>query len=142
MHLNAKCHEMTLMLKLLIISVNQLAPQNRVSDIIMHKTLRVISHKRLRTCDRYISVTLIGGKDGAGHKFASHYASGTNGVCECKMDVKVYVASNGSCLMVTWTVFQNHLLEVGLTQNQETMALRTLGTIGFLYFIMCEDPHE
>ena len=42
-------------------------------------------------------------------------------------DVKVYVdsyiASNGSCFMVTWIVFENHLLEVGLTQNHwETMA--------------------
>ena len=28
--------------------------------------------------------------------------------------------------MVTWTIFQNHLLGVGLPENQETMALRTL----------------
>jgi hypothetical protein len=52
-------------------------------------------------------------------KFASHYAWRTNGVCECKVDVKVYMdcymASNGSCFMVTWTIFKNHLLEVGLT---------------------------
>ena len=41
-----------------------------------------------------------------------------------------------------WGYFQNHLLEVGLTQNQDTMALRTLTTVNFLYFIMCEDPHE
>ena len=42
--------------------------------------------------------------------------------------------------------FKNHLLEVGLTQNQETMALRTLTTVDFLFFIlfflMNEDPHE
>ena len=41
-------------------------------------------------------------------KFASHYAWGTNKVCECKMDVKVYMdtymASNGSCFMVPWTI--------------------------------------
>ena len=34
-------------------------------------------------------------------------------------DVKVYMdsymASSGSCVMVTWTIFENHLLEVGLT---------------------------
>jgi len=54
------------MVKLLIITVNQLAPQNRVRDIIMHVTLRITSHKRLRTCDHYTLVTLIGGKDGAG----------------------------------------------------------------------------
>ena len=49
---------------------------------------------------------------------ASHYAWGTNGVCECKMDVKVYVdsymASNGSCFMVTWTIFKKPLLGGGL----------------------------
>ena len=49
-------------------------------------------------------------------KFASHYPWGTNGVCECKMDVKSawtpYMAFiNGSCVMVTWTTFNNHLLE-------------------------------
>jgi hypothetical protein len=36
----------------------------------------------------YTSSTLIGGKGGAGPIFTSHYAWGTNGVCECKMDVK------------------------------------------------------
>ena len=53
-----------------------------------------------------------------------------------------YMASNGSCFMVTWIIFKNHLLEVGLTQNQETMALQTLTTVDLFYFIMCEDPHE
>ena len=80
-------------------------------------------------------------------KFASHSAWGTNGVCECKMDVKSawmdsYMASNGSCFMVTWTIFKNHLLEVGRTQNQETMALRMLPTVDLFYCTMCEDPHE
>ena len=28
--------------------------------------------------------------------------------------------------MVTWTIFNNHLLEVGLTQNRETHALQNL----------------
>jgi hypothetical protein len=36
----------------------------------------------------YTSSTLIGGKRRTRSKFASHYAWGTNGVCECKMDVK------------------------------------------------------
>jgi hypothetical protein len=39
--------------------------------------------------------------------------------------------------MVTWTIFINHLLEVGLSQNQETMPLQTLTTIDLFYFIMC-----
>ena len=53
-----------------------------------------------------------------------------------------YVASNGSWFMVTWIISNNHLLEVGLTQNQETMALRTLTTVDLFYFIMREYPHE
>jgi hypothetical protein len=62
------------------------------------------------------------------------------------MDVKVYMdsymASNGSCFMVTWTIFKTHLLEVGLTQNRETMALQTLTTVDSIDFIMREDPYE
>ena len=53
-----------------------------------------------------------------------------------------YVASNGSCFMVAWTIVKNHLLEVGLTQNWETMAFQTLTTVVLFYFIMCEDPRE
>ena len=60
----------------------------------------------------------------------------------CKVYMDSYVASNGSCLMVTWTIFKNHLLEVSLTQNRETMALQTLKTVDLFYFIVCEDPHE
>ena len=60
-----------------------------------------------------------------------------------KVDMDSYMALNGSCFMVTWIIFKNHLLEVGLTQNHwETMALQTLTTIGLFYFIVCEDPHE
>ena len=43
-----------------------------------------------------------------------------------------HMASNGSCFMVTWTIFKTHLLEVGLTQNQKTMALRTLTLVEFI----------
>ena len=46
---------------------------------------------------------------------------------------------------VSWSLglfFKNHLLEVGLTPNRETMALRTLTTVGLFYFTMCEDPRE
>ena len=60
-----------------------------------------------------------------------------------KVDVVSYMASNVSCFMVIGTILKNHLLEIGLTQNrQETMALRTLTSIGVFYFIMCEEPHE
>ena len=44
--------------------------------------------------------------------------------------------------MVTWTIFKTHLLEEGLSQNWETMALRTLTSVDLFYFIMCEDLHE
>jgi len=60
----------------------------------------------------------------------------------CQVYMDSYMASNGSCFMVTWTISKNHLLEVGLTWNWETMALRMLTTVDLFYFIMCEDPRE
>jgi hypothetical protein len=84
-------------------------------------------------------------------ELASHYAWGTNGVKKWMQDgrrlyVVSYMVSNGSCCMVTWTIFKNHFLEVGLTQNWETMAprmaLRTSTTVDLLCFITCEDLHE
>ena len=50
--------------------------------------LRATSHTRLRARDHYTSSTLIGGKGGAGPSSLHTTAWGTNGVCECKMDVK------------------------------------------------------
>ena len=48
----------------------------------------------------------------------------------CKVYMDSYKVSNGSCFMIILTIFENHLLEVGLTQNHwETMALRMLTTI-------------
>jgi hypothetical protein len=41
----------------------------------------------------------------------------------CKVYMDSYMTLNGSRFMVTWTVFKNHLLEVGLTQNREIVAL-------------------
>jgi hypothetical protein len=55
---------------------------------------------------------------------------------------KVYMASDGSCFMVTWTIFKNHLLEICLTQNRETLVIWTLTAVDLFYFIMCEDLHE
>ena len=46
---------------------------------------------------------------------------------------------------VTWSLglfFKNHLLEIFLTQNQETLTLQMLTTVGLFYFIMREDLHE
>ena len=57
-----------------------------------------------------------------------------------KVYVDSYMGSNGSCSMVSWTIFKNHLMEVGLTQNWEIIALRNLTTVDLLYFIMWENP--
>ena len=60
----------------------------------------------------------------------------------CHVYMISFMALNGSCFMVTWTIFKNHLLEVGLIQNRETMALRTFTTIDLFYYTMREDQHE
>ena len=60
----------------------------------------------------------------------------------CKVYLDSYMALYGPCNMVTWTILKNRLLEVGLTQNRETLALQTLKTVNLLHFIMCKDPHE
>jgi hypothetical protein len=52
----------------------------------------------------------------------------------CKVHMDSYMASNGSCFMVTWIIFKNHLLEVGLTHNRETMALWMLTIVDLFYF--------
>ena len=52
----------------------------------------------------------------------------------CKVYMVSYIASNGSCFMVTWTIFKSHLFGVGLNTNWEQMALRTLTIIGLVYF--------
>ena len=59
----------------------------------------------------------------------------------CKVYTNSYMALNGSCSMVTWIIFKNRLLEVGLTQNLETMALRMLTTVDLFYFIKLNN-HE
>jgi hypothetical protein len=98
----------------------------------------------LRGCDHYTSSTLIGGKGGAGPSslLLTMLEEPTNGVCECKMvDAKfTWWHRMDHVFMVIWTMFKNHLLEVGLTQNRETMALWMLVTVDLFYFIMCEDP--
>ena len=60
----------------------------------------------------------------------------------CKVYMDSYMASsNGSCFMVTWIIFENQLLEVGLTQTWEIMTLWTLTIVDLLYLIIYEDPH-
>ena len=60
----------------------------------------------------------------------------------CKVYMHSYLALNRLCFMVTWIIFKNRLLEVGLTENRETMAFPMLTTVDLFYLIMCEDPHE
>ena len=104
--------------------------------------LRVTSHTRLRACHRCASSTPIGGNDGPVQvrftlclrdPWSKWMQDGS------KVYMYFYMASSESCFMVTWIVFKNHFLEVGLSQNKETMALRTLTIVGLFYFIMCED---
>ena len=86
--------------------------------------------------------TLVVGNGGGGpSSLLPATLRGTNGVsvwmqdgCQVYMDSSC-MASNGSCFMVTWTIFKNHLLEVGLTHNWETMALWMLTTVNLFYFI-------
>ena len=92
------------------------------------------SHTRLRAHDHYSSSTLIGGKGGAGPSSLHTMLEGRRMQDGCTIYMDSYMASNGSCFMVTWTIFNNHLLDVGLTHVRETMALRTLKTIHFILF--------
>jgi hypothetical protein len=57
----------------------------------------------------------------------------------CKVYMDSGMASSEPCFVVIWSIFKNHLLEVGLTQNRETLALQTLTTVDLFYFTMCED---
>ena len=104
------------------------------------KLLWATSHTRLRAHDPYTSSTLIGGKGG----FASHYARGTIGVCECTMDVK----STWIPTWHKWIAFQDHL---DYTQNPTLVSKpntkpRNHGTpnIPKHWFIIFynDDPHE
>ena len=105
---------------------------------------KLTSHTRPRARDHYTSSTLIGGNGGAGPsllhttRLRDQRSMWMQDGCNVYMDS--YVALNESHFMVTWIIFKNHLLEVGLTQNWETMSLRTLTTIDLSYFIMYEDP--
>jgi hypothetical protein len=60
----------------------------------------------------------------------------------CEVYTDPYMTSNGSCLMVTRIISKTRLLEVGLIENQETVALQTLTTVDLFYSIMVEDMHE
>ena len=46
----------------------------------------------------------------------------------------------GSCFMVTWTIFKNHFLKIGLTQNWGDRGTRNLATYFCFVFCMYEGP--
>ena len=52
----------------------------------------------------------------------------------CNVYMDSYMASNGSCFMVTLIRFKKHLLKIGLAQNWDIMALRMLTTRWFILF--------
>ena len=65
---------------------------------------RATSRSRPRARDQYTLSTIVGGKGGAGPSSLHTTLEGpTEGVCECKMDVKVYIHGIG------WIVFHGYL---------------------------------
>ena len=70
---------------------------------------------RLRVRDHYTSSTLIGRKGGVDPSLLhttflrDQERKWMQDGCKVRMDS--YMASNGSCSMVTWIIFRNHLLE-------------------------------
>ena len=52
----------------------------------------------------------------------------------CNVYTDSYMASIGSCFLVTQFIFKNRLLEVGLTQNWETLASPNAHNRGLLLF--------
>ena len=91
-----------------------------------------LSHMRLRARDHYTSSTSIGGKGEPVQVCFTLGLRDQRSMCMqdgCKVYVDSYMESNGSCFMVTCTIFKTHLLDVGQKQKQETMALRMLTTV-------------
>ena len=94
-----------------------------------------LSHTRLRAPDQFFWSTRIGGKGGPGPSLLHTTLEGPTSKRMqdgCKVYMVSYMASNGSCFMVTWTIFKNQFLEVSLTQNRETMAFRMLTIVELL----------
>jgi hypothetical protein len=52
----------------------------------------------------------------------------------CKVYMDSYMASHGSCFMVTWIIFINHFLELGLTQNQGDRDIPNAHEHWFIWF--------
>jgi hypothetical protein len=105
--------------------------------------VRATSHTRLKARVHYTLGTFIGGKSGAGPSSLHITLEGPTEYVTTRWMKRVYGFLHGIkwiVLLVTWILFQNHLLGVGLIQNRKTMALRMLTTVGLFYLTTCEDP--
>ena len=90
-------------------------------------TLMATSHTRLRTHDHYNfkQLSLVEKVELVQVHFTLHLRDQQSKWMQdgYKVYMDSYMTSNGSCFMVIWIIFKNHLLKVGLTQNRETMTL-------------------
>ena len=60
-----------------------------------------------------------------------------------KVYMDFYMVSNGSCFIVAWIILKKYLLKVGLTQNQNTMALWSFtSTIRWMWATLNSNPRE
>jgi hypothetical protein len=113
--------------------VSKLFIEQKVREGYNANELRATSHMRPRARDHYTPSTLIGGKGGVGpsslHTTLEKPTEYMNARFEEPMKymnarltiyMDSYMALNGSCFVVIWIIFKNHLLEVDLTQNRET----------------------
>jgi hypothetical protein len=97
---------------------------------------------RLRAHDHYTSSTLVEKAEPVQVCFMLHLRDQRNMWMQdgCKVSMDSYMAADGSCFMVTWIIFKNQLLEVGLIQNHETMALRMHNRWCILFYHVWEPP--
>jgi hypothetical protein len=116
-----------------------------LKPVFLRYEIRATSHMRLRTVTITLqALSLVEKAEPVQVRFTLHLRDQQSKLTQdgYKVYMDSYLASNGSCFMITWIVFKNYLLEVVRTQNQETKTLRTLTTVDLFYCIMCEDPHE
>jgi hypothetical protein len=105
-------------------------------------TLKAPPHMRLRACNHCHFKHSHWWKRRSRSKFAaSHYAWGTDGGSMWVNAIRWMQSPHGFLHDIKWIMFHGHLgcyrkppLGVGLPQNQETIALRTLTTVD--YFIL------
>ena len=103
-------------------------------------TPRAASHTRLRARDHYTSSTVIIGKDGAGPGLLHTTLEGPTEYVNARWMSSLHGFLHGIewiMFYITWTIFKNHFLEVGLTQNPKIMALWTFTTVDFFSILSC-----